>query len=58
MELFACYSLNLRNYIMQQGIRYKIVGLNPTTKKPFWVFIKTEELLNCLTEWSLMSPEK
>jgi hypothetical protein len=58
MELYACYSLKLRDYIMSNGIRYKLIGLNPTSKAPFWVFIKTDDLSKCLSDWSLMTAKK
>ena len=51
-ELYCCYSLNLRDYLYQHGIRYKLAALNPNSKKLFWVYIKTKELDKLLTEWS------
>ena len=44
IEFYTCYSLPLRNYLRKNGMRYKLVALNPNSKKLFWVYIKTEEL--------------
>ena len=50
--LYCCYSMNLRNYLYQHGLRYELAALNPNSKKLFWVYIKTEKLDKLLTEWS------
>lgn len=52
IELFCCYSLNLRNYLSDNEIRYEICALNPNSKEMFWVYIKNEQLDNLLNEWS------
>lgn len=51
-KLYCCYSLNLRNYLYENGLRYEIAALNPNSKKLFWVYIKTKELDELLTKWS------
>ena len=50
--LFPCYSIPLRDYLSEHGIKYELVGLNPNTNKMFWVYIKTPELLKYLIKWS------
>lgn len=50
--LFPCYSIPMRNFFTSKGIRYELVGLNPTTHIPFWVYVKTEELKIAMLEWS------
>lgn len=50
--LYCCYSLNLRNHLAENGIRYEIAALNPNSKKLFWVYIKNEKLEKLLNEWS------
>ena len=51
-ELYCCYSLPLRNYLRDNGMKYKLAALNPNSKKLFWVYIKNEKLDNLLNEWS------
>lgn len=52
VELYCCYSLNLREYLYKNGLRYKIAALNPNSKSLFWVYVKDEKLDRLLNEWS------
>lgn len=52
VELYCCYSLNLRNYLHDNGMRYKLAALNPNSKSLFWVYIKNEKLDWLLNKWS------
>lgn len=52
VKLYTCYSLPLRNYLKNNGMKYELVALNPNSKKLFWVYIKTKELDKLLNEWS------
>lgn len=52
MDLYCCYSLNLREFLYKNGLRYKLAALNPNSKSLFWVYVKTEKLDKLLTEWS------
>lgn len=51
-KLFPCYSIPMRNFLSQKGIRYELVGLHPETKKMFWVYIKDKKLIEAVNEWS------
>ena len=51
-KLYCCYSINLRNYLYENGLRYELAALNPNSKKLFWVYIKTKELDKLLNKWS------
>lgn len=52
VELYCCYSLNLRNFLYKNGLRYKLAALNPNSQELFWVYIKDKKLDKLLTEWS------
>ena len=52
VELYCCYSLNLREFLYKNGLRYKIAALNPNSKSLFWVYVKDEKLDRLLNEWS------
>ena len=52
-RLYACYSVPLRDYLFSKGIRYELVGLNPTSKLMFWTYVRDEKLNKALKEWSL-----
>ena len=51
-KLYCCYSLNLRNYLYENGLKYELAALNPNSQKLFWVYIKTDKLDELLTKWS------
>lgn len=34
-ELYCCYSLSLRNFLYENGLRYKLAVLNPNSKNYF-----------------------
>jgi len=54
-KLYCCYSVPLRDYLVQNGIRYEICAKNPNSDILMWVFIRTEQLNRLLKEWSLGS---
>lgn len=52
VELYCCYSLPLRNFLHNNGVKYKLAALNPNNQKLFWVYIKDEKLKILLGKWS------
>lgn len=52
VELYCCYSLNLREFLNNNGMRYKLAALNPNSKSLFWVYVKDDKLDKLLNEWS------
>jgi hypothetical protein len=52
VELYCCYSLNLREFLYKNGLRYKLAALNPNSKSLFWVYVKDGKLDKLLNEWS------
>jgi hypothetical protein len=52
VELYCCYSINLRNYLNKNGLRYELAALNPNSKELFWVYVKNKELDKLLDKWS------
>ena len=52
VNLYCCYSINLRNYLKENGLRYKLAALNPNSKELFWVYIKDKKLDELLNKWS------
>lgn len=51
-QLYCCYSLNLRNFLYQNGIKYELCALNPNNHNMFWVYIRNEKLDKLLEQWS------
>ena len=52
VQLYCCYSLNLRNYLNNNGLRYKLAALNPNSKSLFWIYVKNDKLDKLLSDWS------
>jgi hypothetical protein len=52
IRLYCCYSLPLRNYLIENGLRYKIVAKNPNSLKDFWVFVRDKKLDTLLNDWT------
>ena len=52
VELYCCYSLNLREFLYNNGLRYKLAALNPNSKSLCWVYVKDDKLDKLLNEWS------
>lgn len=52
MKLYCCYSINLRDFLFANGLRYELAALNPNSKKLFWVYVKDEKLNELLSRWS------
>lgn len=51
-RIFCCYSLDLRDYLLKNGCKYDVVGLNPNSKKMFWGFIKNKQMEWLLEKWN------
>jgi len=56
VQLFPCYSSNLKDYLMRNGLRYKLSALNANNHKKMWIFIDNEKLNNLLIEWKKTKP--
>lgn len=54
VSLYCCYSVDVRNFLKNNGVRYKIVAENPNSHKIFWVYVRDEKLDRLLNEWSAM----
>jgi hypothetical protein len=52
IQLYTCYSINLRNFLYKNGVKYKLAARNPNSNKLFWVYIKNEQLNELLNEWA------
>lgn len=53
-RLYCCYSVDLRDFLYKNGVKYEICALNPNSKNMFWVYFRTDELDKLLTQWSDM----
>lgn len=51
-KIYCCFSINLKNFLSDNGIRYEIEALSKSTHKTFWVYIVDDKLNQLLTQWS------
>ena len=51
VELYCCFSLNLMHFLKDNGINYRVVGLNPNNHKKFWLYVVDENMKNVLKKW-------
>jgi hypothetical protein len=51
-KLYCCYSLNLRNFLYKNGLKYELAAKNPNSDKLFWIYIKDKKLDELLTKWT------
>jgi len=56
IELFPCYSFNLKDFLTSKGIKYKLVGLHPQSKMQFFVYIDNDEFKLAMKEWNDSKP--
>ncbi len=52
VSLYCCYSANLKKYLIDNGLRYKIAAKNPNSLADFWVFVRDEKLDRLLNQWA------
>ena len=57
-KYFYCYSMNLKKFLMDNGMRYDLVANNPNNNKLFFRFERNEELCKLLDKWAEGSPCK
>lgn len=55
-KLYCCFSLPLRDFLMEHGEKYELVAKNPSNDKTMWIFIKTAHLRELLGEWTKNRP--
>ena len=56
-DLFYCYSPKLKKFLTNtKNIRFLHQGINTSSNRSFWVFIRTDELGLALAEWTNTKP--
>lgn len=52
-KIYCCFSMNLKNFLSDNGIRYELEALSKSTHKTFWLYIVDDKLNQLLTEWTM-----
>lgn len=50
-NLFCCFSIPLRDFLMEHGAKYELCALSPSSMKMMWIFYKDEKVRKLLDEW-------
>lgn len=50
-KFFYCYSKQLCLFLKLQDIDYILKGINPNGNRPYYKFVRTDELNNALSNW-------
>ena len=53
---FYCYSTFLKNYFLENGLRFICQGVHKKTHKSYWVFEGTDTLNELLDKWRKARP--
>lgn len=56
-DIYRCYSVNLKEFMTNNNIRYFLVALDAKTYRTFWVYEKTEKFNILLQEWIANNPK-
>lgn len=56
--LYRVYDENLKNYLLDCGLRYELKALDIVTKQKMWVFINSSKLYEFVKTWEGKSPKK
>ena len=56
--LYRVYDENLKNYLLECGLRYELKALDIVTEKKMWVFVNTDRLQEFIKLWEGKSPRK
>ena len=50
--VYITYDVKFKNKCTENGIRYLVIGINPTTMKTFWVYNRLDKnFIKVLDEW-------
>lgn len=52
-KIYCCFSMNLKNYLSENGVKYEIEALSKSTHKTFWVYVINDKLKQLLNEWTI-----
>ena len=57
-DIYRCYSVNLMQFLSQNGIRYILIAKDIKSDRQFWAYIKTDKFTRLLHQWIDRNPKK
>ena len=52
-KYFYCYSKPLKDFLLENGLRYVLKATHDKTHKQYWVFESSKKIDELLAEWRL-----
>ena len=56
-DVYRCYNCVLKDFLVENGIRYFLVAKDIVTNKKFYAFEKTNNFLDVLNKWEENNPK-
>lgn len=56
-DIYRCYSVNLMQFLTQNGERYILIALDVKSQRKFWAYIKTDRFDKLLKQWINGNPK-
>lgn len=57
-DIYRCYSVNLMQFLSQNGIKYILIALDIKSQRKFWAYVKTDEFNRILQQWIDNNPKR
>lgn len=57
-DIYRCYSVNLMQFLSQNGERYILIAKDIKSDRQFWAYVKTDRFNKLLNEWIYNNPKK
>ena len=58
VDIYRCYSDPLKDFLIDNDIRYFLVARDIVTNKKFYAFEKNNRFLTALEQWESTNPKK
>ena len=57
-DIYRCYSVNLMQFLSQNGVRYILIAKDIKSDRQFWAYVKNDEFNILLQQWINNNPKK
>lgn len=57
-DIYRCYSVNLMQFLSQNGERYILIAKDIKSERQFWAYVKTDKFNELLSQWISNNPKQ
>ena len=57
-DIYRCYDVKLKDFLLQQDIKYFLVARDIVSNKKFYAFEKTKDFFDAFDKWDINNPKK